>query len=70
MRDDHVARVSKIAAEVRRFYRAGKPFRIFHGSTNSTRILSFKRSETIDVSNLKHGAFRAMQGRAKLRIRD
>lgn len=50
--NDHDTKVARLAEEVKCFYKAGKPFRIFHGSTNSTRILSFKRGETIDVSDL------------------
>jgi Delta24-sterol reductase len=52
MQHEHKKRVMRIADEVRSFYAAGKPFRIYHGSTNSTRILTFKRDETIDVSDL------------------
>ncbi len=39
-------------AQARDFYRSKVPFRIFHGSTNSTRILSFKKEEMLDVSDL------------------
>lgn len=48
----HQTDVERIAAQVRMFYAARKPFRIFHGSTNSTRILTFKRDEMLDVSAL------------------
>jgi delta24-sterol reductase len=52
MDDTHRQSVAKIAEQARSFYQAKRPFYIFHGSTNSTRILSFKRSEMIDVSAL------------------
>jgi len=48
----HEKNVRTIIEQVRQFYADKKPFRIYHGTTNSTRILSFKRSEMIDVSNL------------------
>jgi len=50
--DTHKEKVSRISAKVREFYDLKKPFRVFHGSTNSTRILSFKADELIDVSDL------------------
>lgn len=49
---DHSAKVREISAQVKGFYDRKVPFRIFHGSTNSTRILSFKRGEMIDTSGL------------------
>jgi len=54
MDQEHRWRVHGVAAQVRQHYRRKRPFRVFHGSTNSTRILSFKRSEMVDVSNLNH----------------
>ncbi len=48
----HKIEVEAIAAQVRAFYENRKPFRIYHGSTNSTRIMSFKRDEMLDVSHL------------------
>lgn len=48
----HKDAIRQLAEQVRSFYIARKPFRIFHGSTNSTRILTFNRSEMIDVSHL------------------
>ncbi len=52
--DAHAKRVALVAARARKFYETKQPFRIFHGSTNSTRVQHFKRSETIDVSRLNH----------------
>jgi delta24-sterol reductase len=48
----HVQKVNRITAQVRSFYQDKTPFRVFHGSTNSTRILSFKKDEMLDVSDL------------------
>jgi delta24-sterol reductase len=50
--DHHTQRVTDIARQVKLFFRQKKPFHVYHGSTNSTRILSFKRSGMIDVSKL------------------
>lgn len=44
--------MDELAGQVKSLYTNKKPFYIYHGSTNSTRILSFKRSEMIDVSKL------------------
>ncbi len=52
MQDTHDSDVAAIASKVKDLYSRKVPFRVFHGSTNSTRILSFKHSEMVDVSNL------------------
>ena len=49
-RHDEAVRV--IASSVSDFYSRKVPFRIYHGSTNSTRPLSFGRDEIIDTSKL------------------
>ena len=49
----HDDAVAKIACDVRRFYDDKRPFRIFHGSTNSTRPPAYRRSAIIDTSGLK-----------------
>lgn len=49
---DHAQKVKKIADEVTQFYRNKRPFHIFHGSTNSTRIQHFNKATTIDASSL------------------
>ncbi len=54
MNKKHDAAIAKIASEIRKYYKNKKPFHIFHGSTNSTRILSFKRDEMVDISKLNH----------------
>jgi FAD/FMN-containing dehydrogenase len=52
MQESHQAKLDRVSAQVKDFYLAKKPFRVFHGSTNSTRILSFKKAEMLDVSDL------------------
>jgi delta24-sterol reductase len=52
--DRHNDAVSIIASDVRRFYELKKPFRIYHGSTNSTRQSQFRRDATIDTTQLSH----------------
>lgn len=49
----HTQAVVLIAEKVKGFYENKKPFHIFHDSTNSTRTLTFKRDELLDVSILK-----------------
>jgi Delta24-sterol reductase len=48
----HAALVADISALVRQFYDRRIPFRIFHGSTNSTRHSFTKRQHVVDVSKL------------------
>jgi Delta24-sterol reductase len=50
----HNKAVAAIAANVRRFYDRKESFRIFHGSTNSTRTSLFRRDKMIDTSGLSH----------------
>jgi delta24-sterol reductase len=51
---EHHAEVDKVAASVRAFHERGEKFRIFHGSTNSTRksAMGKDRSKTVDTSRL------------------
>lgn len=51
--DQHKAKVETIAARVTHFHAAKKPFRIYHGGTNSTRITTFSEDNSIDTSMLK-----------------
>ncbi|WQF86203.1 Putative FAD-binding domain, PCMH-type, FAD-binding, type PCMH, subdomain 2 [Colletotrichum destructivum] len=48
----HQKTVSKIAAAVRSFFDRREPYRIFHGSTNSTR--PFRRDRFVDISALSN----------------
>lgn len=52
--DKHRALVSSIASTVRSFYAAKEPYRIFHGSTNSTRPGSLNRNRVVDISALRN----------------
>ncbi|KAH5532800.1 delta-sterol reductase [Parastagonospora nodorum] len=48
----HADRVATVSRSVRNFYEKKVPFRIFHGSSNSTRAAA--RQEIVDISGLKH----------------
>ena len=54
--EEHDREVQQIAARVREFHGRGEPFRIFHGSTNSTRRSALGRdpSKVVDTSRLNH----------------
>ncbi|KAF7192508.1 Delta(24)-sterol reductase [Pseudocercospora fuligena] len=50
----HQRAVANIAAKVRTFYDNKTAFRIYHGSTNSTRKSSRNHENIIDISHLNH----------------
>lgn len=50
--DTHDRVVASIAASVKQFYARQEAFRIYHGSTNSTRQSQYKRDRMIDTSRL------------------
>ena len=52
--DIHQDEVALIAARVREFSDLQAPFRIYHGSTNSTRQSQFRRDAIIDTSRLSN----------------
>ena len=52
--EQHNQAVAELAVKVRKFYDEGKPFRMSHGSTNSTRDHVFERDGIIDTSVFKH----------------
>lgn len=52
--NDHEVKMRLLADKVKEFYKTETPYRIYHGSTNSTRILSFKRNEMLDTSQLNN----------------
>ncbi|MCJ1449942.1 hypothetical protein MMC28_000270 [Mycoblastus sanguinarius] len=52
--EGHRDAVAAIAAEVQDFYKRKEPFRIYHGSTNTTRPSQYRRSQMIDTSHLRH----------------
>lgn len=50
--DRHEQKLKRLCIEVTAFYKRKQPFYIYHGSTNATRHVQFKRNETIDISSL------------------
>ncbi len=48
----HKTIVNNLRDQIRKHYANNVPFRVYHGSTNSTRVLTFKRSEMVDISAL------------------
>lgn len=50
--DRHESIVADISTSVRGFYDRREPFRIYHGSTNSTRPSPFKHGRLVDTSRL------------------
>ncbi len=52
--DHHKETVAVIAANVRQFYDHKEAFHIYHGSTSSTRKITFHRDKLVDTSNLSH----------------
>ncbi|OAL52756.1 FAD-binding domain-containing protein [Pyrenochaeta sp. DS3sAY3a] len=52
--DAHKTTVAALASQVARFSATKTPFRIYHGSTLSTRQSSRQRNQIIDVSSLNH----------------
>lgn len=52
--DAHNERVATVAAKVRDFYKQQKPFRLYHGSTNSTRGSQRNANNIVDTSQLSN----------------
>lgn len=52
--DAHDAAVASIAAHVQQFHERQQPFRIYHGTTNSTRESPYARDNIVDTSNLRN----------------
>jgi delta24-sterol reductase len=52
MDSQHYDRVENIRSQIQAYYERKVPFRVYHGSTNSTRVLTFKRNEMVDISGL------------------
>jgi delta24-sterol reductase len=50
----HKSTVATLASQVAQFSASKTPFRIYHGSTLSTRQSSRQRNTIIDVSSLNH----------------
>jgi hypothetical protein len=54
MDHQHAANVRQISAKVRDFHLAKTPFRLYHGSTLSTRHSARRKDQIVDVSALNH----------------
>ncbi len=52
MDDSHNQLVEDLSRQVKDFHESKTAFLVYHGSTNSTRSLSFKRDQMLDVSQL------------------
>jgi delta24-sterol reductase len=52
--EEHKSAVVALASQVARFSASNTPFRIYHGSTLSTRQSTRQRDRIIDVSSLGH----------------
>lgn len=52
MKISHSQKVVRISRQVARFSTHKTPFKVFHGSTNSTRVLQFNKDELVDISDL------------------
>jgi delta24-sterol reductase len=52
--EQHGDAVREIATQVRQYYACKQPFRISHGSTNSTRRIDNRNSAFVDTSQLRH----------------
>jgi hypothetical protein len=50
----HEERVASVCRDVKSFYDRKEKFRIYHGTTNSTRRAKWKRSQVVDTSGLNH----------------
>ncbi|KAI2465993.1 FAD-binding domain-containing protein [Annulohypoxylon bovei var. microspora] len=50
----HNDAVASISGRLRQFYAQRRPFRVYHGSTNSTRAADKSRDNTVDTSKLNH----------------
>ncbi|KAI0377090.1 FAD-binding domain-containing protein [Hypomontagnella monticulosa] len=50
----HIDAVASISERLHQFYVQRQPFRVYHGSTNSTRTADKNRDNTVDTSKLNH----------------
>lgn len=46
--------VARIASQVKRLYEQKKPFKIYHGTTNSTREIVVDHSSVLNINSLSH----------------
>lgn len=52
--EEHQAAVSRISDRISHYYEQKIPFRLYHGSTNSTRQYTVDRNRMVDTSGLNH----------------
>lgn len=52
--EDHSKHVHNVALEVRRFFEIGESYRVFHGSSNSTRPRHGPQQNMVDISILSN----------------
>ena len=52
--EEHNEAVAKIAQSVKSFHQKEQPFRVYHGSTNSTRQIKIGTQNMVDISKLSH----------------
>src|SRR5437016_2351039 len=49
---NHDQKVQEVRDQIKSFYKQKKKIRIYHGTTTTTRKISFKKGELIDISEL------------------
>lgn len=52
--EEHQATLERICADVKSFHDRKAPFRVYHGSTNSTRAIHLDPSKVVNISDLSH----------------
>lgn len=52
LQSDHDSAVKTIQAQVKAFHSDKRQFRVYHGSTSSTRAMQFRRDAVVDISGL------------------
>ena len=50
----HKSAVLEISSRIKDYHSRNEPFRIYHGSTNSTRKAAYERKRMVDTSGLAH----------------
>jgi len=50
----HQARTKQLAQQIKVFHEQKQPFRVYHGSTNSTRRTTYDRKQIVDTSGFNH----------------
>ncbi|KAH6853417.1 hypothetical protein B0I37DRAFT_359267, partial [Chaetomium sp. MPI-CAGE-AT-0009] len=60
--DAHKAAVTTVSARVQQFDATKTPFRVYHGSTNSTRKSQHREDNAVDTSHMNHGGGSGVEG--------